>query len=320
MSFEDAVAAVEGAIAEEAAAEAATPSLFAEPAPAPTDQAATPSAPQGESAPTGAAPNAAETPAEPAAPVDTFDDGVFNPDTLPAELKPAWNQLQAAWTKKTQGLAEQRKAFESLGSVEELQSAHTLYQQLQDPNNWAQIHSELAQLMEQRGMSPATPQPAAAPAPNAALDELNDYPELAPIAQQMQAMQAQIAAMQNGFAQEREAFRREQAEAAVAGEYARQEAVLVAAGKTPEQMENITKVAAAFEGNLIAASQFIDAQVQAGLKSYVDSKSQAQRTPVAPIAGGAAGSVVPAQPRSLEEATEIAMERLKAAGLDTLDI
>lgn len=37
----------------------------------------------------------------------------FDPSTLPDELAPAYKQLQAAWTRKTQSLAEQRKEAEN---------------------------------------------------------------------------------------------------------------------------------------------------------------------------------------------------------------
>lgn len=37
----------------------------------------------------------------------------FDPNQVPEELKPAYKQMQAAWTKKTQELATQRKEFES---------------------------------------------------------------------------------------------------------------------------------------------------------------------------------------------------------------
>src|SRR6185312_3269254 len=74
----------------------------------PVPEQAAPAAPEGQPAPESA--TLFETPAESEG--DTFDGGKFNPDLLPDELQPGWKQLQAAFTQRTQELAEQRKQFE----------------------------------------------------------------------------------------------------------------------------------------------------------------------------------------------------------------
>lgn len=325
MTFDDAVAALEGAVEGDAAAEASEPSLFRQPE-APTQQAAEPSAPQGN-APASAAPVTPEAPVAPVAPeapVDTFDGGLFNPDTLPAELKPAWTQLQSAFTRKTQEVAEQRRQLESLGDLNEIQQAAQLYQQLQDPNNWPRLQSELADLMQQRGIAPAVPvapvAPAVPAAPGLNLDELVDYPELAPVVQTMKAMQDQMQALSRSVEEREQAFRLEQQQMAVAGEFARQEAVLLAQGRSASDMQRITDLSQAHQGNLLAAAQAYDQMRQDVLSEYVATKQSAERSPVAPIAGAAVSSTAPSRPQTLEQATDLAIETLKAAGLDTLDI
>src|SRR5581483_6827990 len=126
--------------------------------------------------------------------------------------------------------------------------------------------------------------------------------------------------MEQSFAQRVEAFQREQHEAAVAGEFARQEAVLLAQGRSDEELKEITDLSLAHSGNLLAAAGAYDAMKQRVLSAYLASKQEAERSPVAPIAGGAHTSQVPHKPKNLEEATDIAMEALRAAGMDTLDI
>lgn len=41
------------------------------------------------------------------------DNSFFDPNQVPEELKPAYKQMQAAWTKKTQEIAQQRKEFQA---------------------------------------------------------------------------------------------------------------------------------------------------------------------------------------------------------------
>src|SRR5690242_16598719 len=69
--------------------------------------------------------------AAPAEPVDSFTP--INPDDLPDELKPFAKQLQADYTRKTQQLAEQRKALEALGDTDpqQLLEAYQFTQNLQ---------------------------------------------------------------------------------------------------------------------------------------------------------------------------------------------
>jgi hypothetical protein len=323
MTFEDAVAALEGAVEGDAAAEASEPSLFRAPVEAPVQQAAEPSAPQ-ENAPASAAtvtPEAPVAPVAPEAPVDTFDGGLFNPDKLPDELKPAWNQLQSAFTRKTQEVAEQRRQLEALGDFNEITQSVQLYQQLQDPDNWPKLQTELAELMQARGMTPPVAAPAAAPvAPGLDPAVLEDYPELAPMVNTMKAMSDRMEALSRSVEQREQAFRLEQQQAAVAGEFARQEAVLTAQGRTAADMKRITDLSHAHQGNLLAAAQAYDAMKNEVLSQYLATKQSAEATPVAPVAGGASSSVVPSRPQTLEQATDLAIETLRAAGLDTLDI
>jgi hypothetical protein len=130
---------------------------------------------------------APETPVVPAEDSPSLFDGTaVNPDELIAqhpELEPFVNQLKAAFTRKTQGVAEQRKELEALGSVEDLQQAAQLYQRMSDPSNWPEIHARLTEALEEQGLTPAQASAEAArqmgaeqPSPG----ELPDDPELQP--------------------------------------------------------------------------------------------------------------------------------------------
>lgn len=87
---------------------------------------------------------------------DTFTQ--VNPDNLPEELKPYWQQLQADYTRKTQQIAEQRKAYEAFGETDPTQALEALQfvQALQsDPNVAQQVHAELTQALMAAGLSPS---------------------------------------------------------------------------------------------------------------------------------------------------------------------
>jgi hypothetical protein len=128
-----------------------------------------------------------------------FDGTAVNPDELIAqhpELEPFVKQLTATFTRKTQGVAEQRKELEALGSVEDLQQAAQLYQRMSDPSNWPEIHARLTEALEEQGLTPAQASAEAArqmgaeqPSPG----ELPDDPELQPFVKELQAQRAELA-------------------------------------------------------------------------------------------------------------------------------
>ena len=59
----------------------------------------------------------------------TSEESFFDPNSVPEELKPAYKQMQSAFTKKTQGIAEARK------SLENFESYRPLIEKLSDPRN-----------------------------------------------------------------------------------------------------------------------------------------------------------------------------------------
>src|SRR4051812_10182767 len=105
MTFDQAAAAISEATAAdpEFTPGITEPLPVAEPA-TPPDQAAEPT--PGEQPDPGATEPEADASVE-----DSFMGSDFNPDLLPDELKPGFKQLQGEWTRKTQSLAEERKAL-----------------------------------------------------------------------------------------------------------------------------------------------------------------------------------------------------------------
>ena len=147
MDAAQARSALEGAGAQEAADDAATAAEFQTPAPAPDQQAAEPGV--GTTAPAQAdeftTPDTEQDP-------DLWDGEPVNPDLLPDDLKPLAKQLEAAFTRKTQAVAEQRKALEALGSPEELQTASEFYNSLKDPEYLKNFYNELGDVVQELGL------------------------------------------------------------------------------------------------------------------------------------------------------------------------
>ena len=312
MSHEEAVQALEAAVAEDSAAEQA-PDPFSPSAPSGDTESPAPVQPQQPATPE-VAPPAAE------AAEDTFDGGMFNPDTLAPELQAGWKQLQAAYTRKTQELAMQRQQIEALGDVESLQQAADLYNRLADPSSWPQLHAELSDAMQQYGMTPAEAdqaatealQEGAAHAPD--LSGIEGDPELAPLAQHIQSLQTRLDQFEQQAAQEREMMEAEQVHAAMVGELTRQETAIRQARPdyNDQDIDAIYQLSSFYNGNLIEAQHRYEDIVAERMQRYFDHKqAAAQDQSVQPPSGADVLSSEDKMPETIEEATEWAVEHLR---------
>lgn len=304
MSHEEAVQALQDAVAAESAAEQA-PDPFQTPS-GDTEKPA-PVQPPVEEAP---AP-VAEAPAE-----DTFVDGSFNPDALPPELQAGWKQLQAAYTRKTQELADQRRQIEALGDVESLQQAADLYNRISDPSSWPQLHAELTAAMQEYGLSPAEAAQAATEAIQEAQPSLPEDvdPELAPFVNTIQTLQQRLDAFEQQAAQEREFAEAQQLHEAMVGELTRQETAIRQARPDYQDsdIDAIYQLSSFFNGNLIEAQHRYEDIVGERMERYLNSKaSAASDHSVQPPAGADVMSHSDNAPETLEEATEWAIEHLR---------
>lgn len=295
-----------------------------------------PVAPVGETAPS-AAP-VAQPEATPAAPVvDTppnlFEGTPVNPDQLPPELQPLAKQLQAAYTQKTQQLAEERRQFSALGSPEEVSQAVELYTRISDPTNWPQLHSDLSDLMQQYGLSPAEAAAEAATAireaaaepvvPQVPLGDLED-PELGPLYKTLQEQQDAInslrAERQSELTQRMEAEKAERLQMAIEGEVQRQHNAIIQANPRYGEgdMDAIYELSAFYQGNLLQAQQRYENLRAEWVGRYVDSKATAASAQgVHPAPAGAPAATQRTEPQTVKEASDEIEEhfrQLQAAG------
>jgi hypothetical protein len=288
MTFDQAANALADAGAQEAAeTAAASPELGHHATPAEAEQAAVPT--PGEDTDLG---GATEPFTSPDVEADSFTGSDFNPDLLPDELQPGWKQLQGSYTRKTQELADQRKAMEALGSEEELKTAAEFYRSLQDPDYLKNFYDELGSVVQELGLveAPVDPEAAEPVAPQlspelAALAE--SEPELAPLAQQLTAIQSRIDSFEKQQAEERQALEEERLLMGQAQEIDRM--VQVVREEHPDYSDDdwqaIYDRAVAFDGNVLKAAELFEADRNRIIESYIAAKPVPHA--VTPTKGGA---------------------------------
>jgi hypothetical protein len=252
------------------------------------------------------------------APESTESFTPLDPNQLAPELQAFYKSMQADYTRKTQELATQRAQIEQLGPLDQLQAAHSIYTQLQDPQTWPQLHAELTEGMKAMGLTQAEAEAAASTAiasqtpqsdPLAQLDD----PELAPIKTAYEQLQGQLAALQNQFQEQQARQQQEQLEMAVLGEFTRQENIIRQSHPdyTDEDIKAIYELSSYHNGNLLQAQQRYDQVLNDHLARYLNSK-QGVANDVASLPGVSALTGQPAaKPRTLDEGHAMAMEVLK---------
>ncbi len=291
MTFDQAKAELAGAAAQDQAAEQSVgPELGHR---APDEQAAEPT-PGEVAAPTTTEAQDAEVFSTPDA-EESFMGGDFNPDLLPDELKPGFKQLQAEWTRKTQSLAEERKALEELGSVEELQQAREFYQSLQDPEYLQAFYGELGGVLEELGLSPqeaaavveSVEAPPAVPEPSPELATLAQTdPELAPFVEKFTAMEQRLNQFEQQQAEREQALAKERQLMAEAQEI--DHMVQAVREDHPEYGDDdwqaIYDRAVAYDGDVLQAAD----RYEADKARIIEQWTAAKQTPhaVTPTTGG----------------------------------
>ncbi len=258
-------------------------------------------------------------------PEDTFDGGAFNPDQLPPELQPGWRQLQAAFTRKTQELAEERRQLDSqlasLGDAEQVQQAMELFTAMQDPRNWVQLHEELSTAMQQYGLTPAQADQAAAEAlaqqqepgtPD--LTGLSDDPDLAPLANSVQAMQQRLEAFEQ---QQQQALMARQAELEQQqhfNELMHQVNQIQQSNPTYDEddITSILELSSFYNGDLARAQERYEAGIQRRLGRYLAGKQEAQDLSSSQPPTGSTAAATPVEaPETTDGFLEWAEEHLR---------
>lgn len=248
----------------------------------------------------------------------------FNPDLLPAELQPGFKQLQAAFTRKTQELAEQRKSFEGLGDPDELRQAAEFYNSLQDPEYLKSFYGELGQVVREMGLvedSPVAPEPAAEPVAPELPAELRQIaesdPELTPVLDRFAQMEQRLQQFESQAAEREAALADERALMAQAAEIDRQ--VQVVREQNPEygdaDWQAIYDRAVAFDGDILQAAQAYQADHDRIIQSYLAAKQTP--TPAAPLPNpGTVTESTEAEPMTLDQADKAAQAYLDANDLN----
>ncbi len=253
-----------------------------------------------------------------------FEGTQINPDELPPELQPLAKQLQAAFTQKTQLLAEERKQFEALGDPTSIQQAVDLYSRISDPNNWIQLHSELTAAMQQAGMSLPEAQAAATQAvtdvatQQASLPrEFEDLdPELHPLVQKLQETQARLDDFEARANQEQLNREAERQHILLLNELTRQEQVVRESHPTwgDDKIEAVYEMSSFYGGNLTQAAARLDQLLAGERELYLSQKSAAmQDSTRTPSPGSAAVQTEKVnEPQTLKDAEAEATDFFRA--------
>lgn len=318
MTFDQAKEAIESAGREDAAAEAQQSAEFRAAAPG-NDQAPESVTPPEQDAPEGTTEFSAPEPE-----ADSFMGSDFNPDLLPPELQPGWKQLQGAFTRKTQELAEQRKQFEELGDPEEIRRATDFFQSLNDPEYLQAFHQELGNVLQEMGLSPAEAaqaaqeitaeaQPSEVQLPQDLQQLVQSDPELSPVAQELASLRAELDGFKQSQAQERQELELERQVMAQTAEI--EQMVRVVSEQHPEYSEDdwqaIFDRAQAFDGNVLQAAELFEADKDRIIQSYLSSKPVPHS--VTPTSGaGTLAESTEDKPLTFEEADRAAQAWLAA--------
>lgn len=204
----------------------------------------------------------------------------LDPNAIPEDLQPYYKAMQADYTRKQQEAAPWRKLGEELGidSPDSFREAAELYSYLQDPNNLHLLYSSLGNVLGQGGQ-PQAPAPAteyAQQLPQGVDEEFASLedPAVAQLKQQVDALQ--------GYIQERDAAQQQEAlQWALLGEMNRQEALLKEQHPDwgDEEWGALWNLSVAYNGDLVAASNHIEAAQNAAVTRLLNGKAQAAATP-----------------------------------------
>jgi hypothetical protein len=228
----------------------------------------------------------------------------INPDLLPDELKPLAKQFEAAYTRKTQTLAEQRKELEALGSAEELKQAADFYKSLQDPEYLRDFYGELGNVVKELGLieEPAAPEDVAPPAPPELSPEMariaETDPELAPFLQEFNAMKSRLDSFEASQTEREQAMEQERLMMSQAQEIDRM--VQVVREEHPEYTDDdwsaIYDRAVAFDGDVLTAAEKFQSDRDRIIQDYLSRKE----SPAAVQPSQGAGTVTEDEEQPME--------------------
>lgn len=206
-----------------------------------------------------------------AAAEDTFTR--LDPNSLPQDVRPYYDSMLADYRRKTQEVAEQRRAYEAIeqyGGAEVAQQALEWVASLQNPENAMALHRELSAALQAQGYTLAQADAAASQEvqrqASAEVDDEFDTvrdPRVDELQQELQAMR-----------QWRAEQEQRQLSLAMASEYDRQEAEVIRNNPNydDEDLENVYNLSYATGGNLLKADQLYKGLQSKVLAGYISQK------------------------------------------------
>jgi hypothetical protein len=215
----------------------------------------------------------------------------LDPNTLPEDLQPYYKSMQADYTRKLQEAAPWRGLGNELGvdSPDSIKEAVELYTFLQDEKNVRALSEQLNQAFGTG--QPAAPQPAATePGYEDGSFEDLENPQLSELRSRVDQLTSAI--QQRDVAAQEEAVRWQ-----LMGEMNRQEAVIKEQHPDwgDDEWNALWSLSVAFDGNLMEASNHLDAAANSRVTRLLNSKAAVAQTP---------GLTVPAPNRVGEAVTE----------------
>ncbi len=207
----------------------------------------------------------------------------FDPNSLPAELQSAYKLMQADYTRKRQADAEAIRLAQQYQGVD-LDTAVQLFQAIQDPQGLADFVQNASQHLVENGFAefdgdPGVVQEQGPGANNLAeaLATLSSDPEMAPLAEAVQSMQARLDSFEAQSEQRLAAEREEALTLRAMGELQRMENVIRT--DNPHygdgDVDAIYELASHFDGDLLAAQQRYEAIFANRLGRYMQQKESA---------------------------------------------
>lgn len=241
----------------------------------------------------------------------------LDPNSLPDEVRPFYKSMQADYTRKTQEIAEQAKAYAQLeqfgGPEVARQAIDFVYRLENDPNYQYQVHQSLSQNLQSQGYSVDQ-------ADAMATDEIQEYMEgeedfeddyEEPVQRVAPQDNRQLAELQNRL----QRLEEEREIQTVADQLAQQTDYIKSQNPelTDYDLDRVYDIAHATDGDIIKAYQIYDEMQSRILTNYLQRKGTVATPQVIPNS---------AEGREPEEFTELkdprvqqaAEARLKAAG------
>lgn len=224
-----------------------------------------------------------------------YDPGLFygvDPNSLSPDNRRVFDEMQKAFTQKTQEFSEQRKEWESLGDVSQAKQAVEFVQALQDPRNLVQLHGELSEYLQGMGLTKQEADTVAANEIQTQTPQTTPEPwdiDEEPVGRP-QPVDESLRRELDELKQFRDRYEQERLQAEIENAIARQETSIRQAHPeyTDENLNDVYQLSYAFGGDLLAAQEAYEEMRQRVASSLIDQKASVPTgVTTTPVAGHA---------------------------------